>query len=334
MSTTLKFDMPFPGLTKALLVAIVTLVLGCASNGLSESPSAGEIVVYWGQDSCDNKMSLAQACAADEIDTIIVSFLCAFPGTDNLPNLNVASHCQESCSPVSDDCCSTVGSDVTSCQAKGKKIQLSLGGAAPCPTYGFKDSNPQDFAQTVWNMFLSGSAGDLPQPFGKGVVFDGVDLDIEDNDPTGYAAFVEELQSLTKGDGSLTTSAPQCIYPDASMGPGTGTALSEAAEDFTGINVQFYNNPSCEWENGTLSTYQQWAEVGTGGVYIGLPASSGAAGSGYVKTGDIDSLVQWAQSQKDYRGFMLWDAHCNAANMTNGKTYSELLAAAMKPEKR
>ena len=117
------------------------------------------------------------------------------------------------------------------------------------------------------------------------------------------------------------------------MGPGTGTALSEAAKDFTSINVQFYNNPSCEWQNGTLSTYQLWAEVGTGGVYIGLPASS-AAGSGYIKTGDIDSLVQWAQSQQDYRGFMLWDAHCNAANVTNGKTYSELLAAAMNPENR
>ena len=34
----------------------------------------------------------------------------------------------------------------------------------------------------------------------------------------------------------------QCVYPDAYLGPGNGKALTEAAKDFTWINVQFYNN--------------------------------------------------------------------------------------------
>lgn len=49
--------------------------------------------------------------------------------------------------------CSFMASDIKQCQAKGKKITLSLGGATA--KVGFKSkSQAEDFAKDVWDMFL------------------------------------------------------------------------------------------------------------------------------------------------------------------------------------
>lgn len=72
--------------------------------------------------------------------------------------------------------------DIKTCQSKGVKIILSLGGAAG--SYGFtSDAQGQTFAQTIWDMFGGGSS--TYRPFGDSVI-DGVDLDIEGGPSTGY----------------------------------------------------------------------------------------------------------------------------------------------------
>lgn len=62
--------------------------------------------------------------------------------------------------------------DIQTCQARGKVILLSLGGAIG--TYGFSSaSEAQTFATTLWNTFGEGTSS--TRPFGSSVV-DGFDL--------------------------------------------------------------------------------------------------------------------------------------------------------------
>lgn len=44
-------------------------------------------------------------------------------------------------------------------------------------------------------------------------------------------------------------------------------------------------------------------------IYIGAPASSSAAGSGYISIGDLSNIaVQMRKSFPSFGGVMLWDA--------------------------
>ena len=64
--------------------------------------------------------------------------------------------------------------DIQTCQAAGKAVLLSLGGAIG--TYGFTStSQAQQFAQTVWDLFGEGTSS--TRPFGASVI-DGFDLGI------------------------------------------------------------------------------------------------------------------------------------------------------------
>ena len=63
--------------------------------------------------------------------------------------------------------CDSIADDIKTCQDKGKAITLSLGGATG--VVGFSsDSEAQDFADTIWNMFLGGSSS--KRPFGEAVL--------------------------------------------------------------------------------------------------------------------------------------------------------------------
>jgi chitinase len=135
-----------------------------------------------------------------------------------------------------------VGTAIKACQARGKKVILSLGGAAG--SYGFaSDAEATRFAGILWQMFLGGSAPGWPRPFGDAVL-DGVDLDIEGGAATGYAAFVRELKGSyyssaaanPSGRAFLVTAAPQCPFPDYHL----QDALSKSWFDY--VWVQFYNN--------------------------------------------------------------------------------------------
>jgi Glycosyl hydrolases family 18 len=62
-----------------------------------------------------------------------------------------------------------------------------------------------------------------------------IDLDIESGDPTGYAAFVNQLREHAKGGSKplYITAAPQCPFPDTYI----GAALNNAP--FDAVYVQF-----------------------------------------------------------------------------------------------
>ncbi|KAJ7770791.1 glycoside hydrolase family 18 protein [Mycena maculata] len=279
-------------------------------------------VVYWGQNSIgaasttpssEYQKPLAFYCEDDAVDMFPIAFVDTFFSTGGLPSLNLANTCNptDNATFAGTDLpnCASLASDIETCQSAGKLVTISLGGAGG--GVGFSsDAQATTFAQTIWDLFLGGSS--TTRPFGTAVL-DGIDLDIEGGSGTSYAAFVNKIRSLSSGASKqyYVTAAPQCVYPDASLGSVLNTA------DFDAIFVQFYDNPCglttyptvSDWDFGI---WDQWAATLSPNpnvrVFIGAPASSSAAGSGYV---DIETLsniaVTMRQNFPSFGGVMLWD---------------------------
>ncbi|PSE32739.1 hypothetical protein C7G84_19350, partial [Acinetobacter baumannii] len=153
--------------------------------------------------------------------------------------------------------------------------------------------------------YLGGSSAS--RPLGDAVL-DGIDFDIE--------ATTEHWDDLARAVSALNSrggakvylsAAPQCPYPDASLGKALQTGL------FDYIWIQFYNNPPCQYSGGDASnlitSWNQWTTSipKTTSFFLGLPASSDAAGSGFIPADILKSKVlpEIKKSSK-YAGVMLW----------------------------
>nr|KJB81942.1 hypothetical protein B456_013G168100 [Gossypium raimondii] len=175
---------------------------------------AGGIAIYWGQNG--NEGTLAETCATGNYDFVNIAFLPTF-GNGQTPMINLAGHCD----PYTNGC-TGLSSDVKSCQAKGIKVMLSLGGGA--------------------------------------------------------------------GSYYLTSSK------DARQ-------------------VQFYNNPQCQYTEGDIKNledaWKQWTtDVNATLIFLGLPASPEAAGSGFIPVSDLTSQVLPAiKGSAKYGGVMLWSKY-------------------------
>ncbi|KAK9462013.1 glycoside hydrolase superfamily [Lipomyces oligophaga] len=275
------------------------------------------MVMYWGQNSygaVGSQENLASYCTDSTNDIIVLSFLTTFFGEGNLPEINFASACSDGSYFDGTELleCPTIADDIVTCQANGKKIFLSLGGASG--SYGFSnDSEAETFATTVWNLFGGGESD--TRPFGDSVV-DGFDLDIEGGSSTGYATFVTQLRTYMDeyaGTKQMYISgAPQCPMPDSFL----TDAMTSSYFDF--YFVQFYNN-YCGVDQWTASatsdfnfdswdTFAQTQSYNTDAkVYLGVPASDSAAGTGYVDIDTLTSIISQLQSTySSFGGVMMW----------------------------
>ncbi|CAL1696369.1 unnamed protein product [Somion occarium] len=298
--------------------------------------------VYWGQNSygathsdvANFQKPLAFYCQDDAIDVVPVAFLDVFFGPGNVPSINLANTCNSADNatfagtnlPI----CTSVGTDIKACQAKGKIVTLSLGGAGG--SVGFSsDSQAQTLADTIWNIFLGGSSP--TRPFGDAVL-DGVDLDIEGGSGTGYVAFINRLRTHTDAASKkyYFTAAPQCPFPDASLG-----SVLDAAS-FDAVYVQFYNNV-CGLQNFNLAQdwnfglWDFWARNTSPNkdvkIYIGAPASSTAAGTGYQTIDTLTNIaVTMRKSFPSFGGVMMWDASQAFANSRYDLAVKNALSAA------
>lgn len=176
--------------------------------------------MYWGQGYATelNEKNLGFYCQDDTVQVVMLSFLYIFPAAATL-KMDFRA-CKTLCNdPTYPEmiCCPSVATDIATCQSRGKKVILSLGGA----TGVYSLSSPSaatSFATLMWNMFLGGSG--VVRPFGT-VKLDGIDLDLEAGNPSYFADFNNHLRTLFLTDTSkkyYIAAAPQCIYPDASLG--------------------------------------------------------------------------------------------------------------------
>ncbi|KAA1467671.1 glycoside hydrolase [Dentipellis sp. KUC8613] len=279
------------------------------------------VAAYWGQNSygathgndpSNWQKTLSFYCQDDSIDAFPVGFLNVAFDVGGLPSLDLANICSVNTgvfpgTELPD--CSFLASDIQTCQSKGKIVTISIGGATGAVGFS-SDSQAQQFADTVWNLFLGGSSS--TRPFGAAVL-DGVDLDLEGGSATGWPAFVTRIRSHASGASKqyYITGAPQCPYPDAWI----GSVLN--AVGFDAVYVQFYNNPCGLPAFGTdafdFSTWDNWAKTVSPNknvkVYLGAPGAALAANNGYVSASQLATIAQQTRSQySSFGGVMLWDA--------------------------
>jgi chitinase len=324
-------------------------------TGGNPNPPAGStpfalpaLVAYWGQngfgganpgDPTKYEKELATVCQDNpHYGMIVLAFATSFVRTrnaDGLPELNFANHCDTPFDARNPFLlrCDAIASGIESCQKLGKKVLLSLGGAAG--SYGFvSDTEGETFAQTTWDMFLGGQS--THRPFGKAVL-DGIDLDLEGGSTVGYTAYVKKLRAITAADTSrrwFVAGAPQCPFPDAYLGPATGRPLGDVPKLFDFVFVQFYNN-YCAATNATAfaDSFKQWESLSANGgpkVLIGLPATTQAANaSSFVTRAALPSLLSSVKSSPAYGGVMLWDASFDQNSVTSGQTYGAFVKSQM-----
>ncbi|WRX10543.1 Glycoside hydrolase family 18 [Theobroma cacao] len=260
--------------------------------------NAGGISIYWGQNG--NEGTLAETCATGKYEYVNIAFLATF-GNGQTPMINLAGHCD----PYSNGC-TGLSSDIKSCQAKGVKVILSLGGGAGSYSLASSDDARQ-VATYLWNNFLGGTSSS--RPLGPAVL-DGIDFDIEGGTGEHWDDLARYLSGYSKkGKKVYLTAAPQCPYPDAWVANALKTGL------FDYVWVQFYNNPPCQYTSGDIASledaWKQWtSDIPANKIFLGLPASPEAAGSGFIPVNDLTSKVLPAiKSSSKYGGVMLWSKY-------------------------
>ncbi|KAK7251880.1 hypothetical protein RIF29_35467 [Crotalaria pallida] len=278
-------------------ILFFSLILLAFANG---STNAGKIAIYWGQNGAEG--TLAETCATGNYGYVVIAFLPTF-GNGQTPMINLAGHCD----PYSNGC-TGLSSDIKSCQAKGIKVLLSIGGGAG--SYSLASiQDARNVATYLWNNFLGGQSS--TRPLGPAVL-DGIDFDIEG----GSDQYWGDLAKFLKGYGKVgirkeqgkrvyITAAPQCPFPDAWIGKALTTGL------FDYVWVQFYNNPPCQYSGQITNledAWKQWTStIPANKIFLGLPASPGAAGSGFIPASDLTSnVLPSIKTSPKYGGVMLW----------------------------
>lgn len=157
-------------------------------------------------------------------------------------------------------------------------------------------------------------------------VLDGVDFDIELGTPH-YAALARRLSEHSKQSGKKVylSAAPQCPFPDQKLDPALKTGL------FDYVWIQFYNNPSCEFDPSNPEQFKKAWNTWTSNIparkfFVGLPASKDAANNGFVGSQTLNNQVLpfVKKSGDKYGGVMLWN---RAEDMKTG--YSSHIKASV-----
>ncbi|KZV81345.1 glycoside hydrolase family 18 protein [Exidia glandulosa HHB12029] len=296
----------------------------CAQNLVRSLPNAHVTLL---------QQRLSFYCGDDSpVDVFPLAFLNTFYAQGNLPSLDLANICSTSNQPAfpgtSLPDCSFMAADIKQCQAKGKIVTLSLGGATANTSFE-SDDQGMAFAQTLWDLFLGGSS--KTRPFGDAVL-DGLDMDIEGGSKTGHIAFILKIRQLAASSEKkyYITAAPQCPYPDMNL----QSTLNKAS--FDAVYVQFYNNfcslPKFNSTAFNFGVWDVWSKTLSPNkdikVYVGAPGSPGSAGSGYV---DIDTLKTIAKTMRNafpsFGGVMYWDMSSAYANGRMDKQIKDAMVA-------
>lgn len=277
------------------IFSLVILILGLAIGS-----DAGGISIYWGQNG--NEGTLAETCATGNYEYVNIAFLYTF-GNGRIPRIDLSGHCD-----AYSNGCTKISADIKSCQSKGIKVMLSIGGGAG--SYSLASSeDAKQVATYLWNNFLGGHSS--TRPLGDAVL-DGIDFDIEGGTNQHWDELARYLSGYSnKGNNKKVylTAAPQCPFPDAWLGKALKTGL------FDYVWVQFYNNPPCQYSSADVANlenaWKQWvADIPATKIFLGLPASPQAAGSGFVSAGDLTSKVlPVIKGSTKYGGVMLWSKY-------------------------
>lgn len=243
--------------------------------------------------------------------------------------------------------CVWLQENIPYCQAKGKKILLSIGGGVLTYQLTTADAGTA-FANQLWQMYGPYNATYVAlggiRPLDGGyyndktdpaywIDIDGFDFDIElasTDNAVGYIAMLTQLRKLFLTNPCkkyLLTGSPQCSVPDLAMG-----AMIQAVP-FDALWVQFYNTKDCSartWAGGNSAlnntngknvtsgfTYDNWVSTTAAGaskdakIYIGLlggPAGSSNHSGDFLWPLEATNLINTYVGDTRFGGVMLWEA--------------------------
>ncbi|KAG0179528.1 Chitinase 1 [Apophysomyces sp. BC1021] len=315
----------------ALLAAVVAPLAVRAFDAAGHN----NLLLYWGQNSAgatgaaqkDWQQRLSYYCEDNTVDVFTLSFLYEFGG--GRPTAFDLSNASNNCTGLIEGTqllnCPQMEEDIKQCQSKGKKILLSMGGATG--SYGLDtDKDGETLADDLWSYFGGGSS--KIRPFGSAVI-DGFDLDLEGGASKGFVGFVNRMRNHYDSDKSkqyYMSAAPQCPFPDAYM----GGVLDSTWFDFVSVNNK---------EQFNYATWDNWARTKSQNknvrLFVGVPGSTSAAGSGYVPLNTLTTTIGDLQKQyPSFGGVMMWDASQAYINKDGSPNYATAVSQVLKSEKK
>ncbi|WP_416530449.1 chitinase [Streptomyces coelicoflavus] len=223
--------------------------------------------------------------------------------------------------------------DVRAKQAAGKKVIISVGGEKGTVSVN-SSASATNFANSVYS---------LMQEYG----FDGVDIDLENGINPTYMTQALRALAAKAGPDMILTMAPQTIDMQSTQGGYFQTALN-VKDILTVVNMQYYNSGTmlgCDgkvYAQGTVDFLTALACIQLEGgldpsqVGLGLPASTRAAGGGYVSPSVVNAALDCLtkatncgsfKPSKTYpglRGAMTWSTNWDA---TAGNAWSNAVGA-------
>ncbi|MFH8527383.1 chitinase [Streptomyces tendae] len=223
--------------------------------------------------------------------------------------------------------------DVRAKQAAGKKVIISVGGEKGTVSVN-SSASATNFANSVYSVM---------QEYG----FDGVDIDLENGLNPTYMTQALRALSAKAGPDMILTMAPQTIDMQSTQGGYFQTALN-VKDILTVVNMQYYNSGTmlgCDgkvYAQGTvdfltaLACIQLEGGLAPSQVGLGLPASTRAAGGGYVAPSVVNAALDCltkatncdsfkpSRTYPDLRGAMTWSTNWDA---TAGNAWSSAVGA-------
>jgi chitinase len=217
--------------------------------------------------------------------------------------------------------------DIATLHSRGKKVIISVGGEKGAVSVGDATA-ATNFANSVYSLMTT---------YG----FDGVDIDLENGlNPTYMASALRTLRSRA-GSNLIITMAPQTIDMQSTGSPYFALALA-VKDILTVVHTQYYNSGSmlgCDqnaaYSQATenfltaLACIQTQNGLRPDQVALGLPASTGAAGGGYVSPSVVNAALDCLargtncgtfkppETYPGIRGAMTWSINWDVTNGSN-----------------
>jgi chitinase len=214
--------------------------------------------------------------------------------------------------------------DIGTLHARGQKVIISVGGQNG--SISVSDSgSATNFANSVYSLMTT---------YG----FDGVDIDLENGINATYMASALRSLRAKAGANLIITLAPQTIDMQSTGSSYFALALN-IKDILTIVNTQFYNSGSmlgCDQNQAysqgnenfltALACIQLQGGLRPDQVALGLPASTSAAGSGYLSPSVVNSALDCLAagtncgsfkppaSYPGLRGAMTWSINWDVSN--------------------
>jgi chitinase len=217
-------------------------------------------------------------------------------------------------------------SDIATLHARGQKVILSVGG--------------QNGAISVDDAASASAFASSIDAIIRQYGFDGVDIDLENGvNPTYLASALEQLAGDV-GSSLIITLAPQTVDTQSTGSDYLALAL-DIKSILTMINTQYYNSGTMNGCDGNvyaeatenfmtaLACTELQGGLSASQVGLGLPASSSAAGSGYVSPSVVNNALDCLAARAScgsfvpsaaypgIRGVMTWSINWDAASGYN-----------------